>query len=380
MTRRSFRALVPLAALAALVACEHAKSSNPLSPTIAGPLPGIEITQPKLLEPGQGVKFKDTQQPLTLLVENASSNGVRPLLYAFQIAVDAGFGNIVFARYDIAQGENGRTSLKLQDKLQLGRTYYWRAWAYDGANTGPMASSVSFDVYPPVTIGPPTLAGPASGSVLTTVVPFLSVRNSVRTGPAGNIRYGFQVSTNQAFTQVVAANTNQPENPEGQTSWVPGGLGHSTTYFWRVIASDGETTSPWSSVWSFTTPAAAPAPSPGAPPPGGSCASRASDPEAVVACRRAQYGARLSPSQAPGLLRAIAGDLNTGTGSTSYGLLIKTSGNNCSGFACDIICRRTGDHWDVFIDGPDASSGYSGTAAPAWTYKGTIDPARCDVR
>ncbi len=255
MTRRSFRALVPLAALLTLVACEHNKSSNPLSPTIAGPIPGVEISQPKLLEPEQGVKFKDKQQPLTLLIENASTNGVRPLVYGFQIAVDAGFTNIVFSRQDVPQGDNGRTSLKLGDKLQLGRTYYWRAWAYDGANTGPMASSVSFDVYPPVTISPPTLAGPASGSAQTTLAPFLSIRNSARTGPAGNIRYAFQVSTSPAFTQLSASNPNQPENVEGQTAWVPGGLGYSTTYFWRSQATDGETTSDWSATWSFSTPA-----------------------------------------------------------------------------------------------------------------------------
>jgi len=381
MTRSSFRAFVPLAALIALAACEHTKSSNPLSPTIAGPIPGVEITQPKLLEPGQGVKFKDREQPIALLIENASTNGVRPLVYGFQIAVDAGFTNIVFSRQDVAQGENGRTALKLQDKLQLGRTYYWRAWAYDGANTGAMASSVSFDVYPPVTIAAPTLGGPASGSALTTVVPFLAVRNSARTGPAGNVRYAFQVATNQAFTQVVASNPNQPENvPEGQTAWVPNGLGYSTTYFWRAQATDGEVTSDWSAVWSFTTPAPAPAPSPGTPAPGGSCSSRAADPQAVVACRRAQYGATVSPSQAPGLLRAIAQDLNAGTSSSFYGVLQKTGGNNCSGIACDIVCARDGsNHWDVLIDGPDASAGYAGTSAPSWQPKGTISPSSCLV-
>jgi hypothetical protein len=383
MTRSSFRATVaPVALVAsvALAACEHQKSSNPLSPTIAGPLPGVEITQPKLLEPGQGVKFKDKQQPITLLVENASSTGVRPVLYGFQIAADAGFTNIVFTRQDVPQGENGRTALKLQDKLQLGRTYYWRAWAYDGANTGPMTSSVSFDVYPPVTISPPTLAGPASGSTLTTVVPFLSVRNSARTGPAGNVSYAFQVSATSSFSQIVASNPNQPENVEGQTSWVPGGLNHSATYFWRARASDGETSSDWSATWSFSTPAPAPAPapSPGGPAPGGSCASRAGDPEAVVECRRAQYGATISPSQAPGLLRAIAQDLNAGTSSSFYGVLQKTSGNNCSGIACDIVCARNGSgHWDVLIDGPDATVGYAGAAAPSWQPKGTISPSAC---
>lgn len=377
MTRSRFRAAVPLIALVALAACEHTKSENPLSPTIAGPLPGVEITQPKLLEPGQGVKFKDKEQPITLLVENASSNGVRPVRYGFQIAADAGFTNIVFSRQDVPQGENGRTALKLQDKLQLGRTYYWRSWAYDGANTGPMAASVSFDVYPPASLSPPGLQGPANGSALTTVVPFLGVRNSARSGPVGNVSYFYQVSATSSFTQIVAQNPDQPENLEGVTTWVPSGLNFSTTYFWRARATDREVTSDWSSTWSFSTPAPAPAPpSPGAP--GGSCSSRAADPLAVVSCRRAQYGATVSPGQAPGLLRAIAQDLNAGTNSSFYGVLQKSGGNNCSGIACDIVCARDGsNHWDVLIDGPDASAGYAGTSAPSWQPKGSISPSAC---
>jgi len=385
MTRPHLRALVPLAALAVLAgACETKKSANPLSPTIAGPIPGVEITQPILLEPGQGWKFKDTQQPITLLIENASTNGVRPLVYAFEIAVDAAFRNVVFSRRDVAQGDNGRTALRLPDKLELGRTYYWRAWAYDGANTGAIASSVSFEVYPPAVLNPPAPVAPAAGSTVTAAQPELVVRNSGRSGPIGNVSYFYQVATDQAFSQVVAdtASARQPENVgAGQTSWRTNrALAASTTFYWRVYASDGETASSWSSVSTFSTSAPAPAPSPGPGiPPGGSCASLASNPENVVACRRAQYGARISPGEAPGLLRSIAQDLNAGTNSSYYGLLVKTSGNNCSGFSCDIICGRDGNLWDVLADGPDATQGYAGTAQPVWFFKGTTTAA-CDVR
>lgn len=385
MTRPHLRALVSLAALAVLAgACESKKSANPLSPTIAGPIPGVEITQPILLEPGQGWKFKDRQQPITLLIENASTNGVRPLVYAFEIAVDAEFRNVVFSRRDVAQGGNGRTALRLPDKLELGRTYYWRAWAYDGANTGAIASSVSFEVYPPAVLNPPALATPIPGTVVTAAQPELTVINSTRSGPIGNVAYHFQIATDQAFSRVVASTGGnpQPENVgAGRTTWMANVvLERSGTYYWRAFASDGETPSTWSGVWGFTTSAPAPAPSPGPSiPPGGSCASLASNPENVVACRRAQYGSRISPGEAPGLLRSIAQDLNAGTNSSYYGLLVKTTGNNCSGFSCDIICGRDGNHWDVFVDGPDAGQGYAGTAQPMWAFKGTTSAA-CDVR
>ena len=77
----------------ALAGCESSKSANPLSPTVAGPIPGVNITAPKPLEPGQGWQVQADKQPITLLLENASSNGVRPLSYLFEIASDGpGFG------------------------------------------------------------------------------------------------------------------------------------------------------------------------------------------------------------------------------------------------------------------------------------------------
>ena len=42
----------------ALAGCEAQKSSNPLSPSVAGPIPGVNITAPKLVEPAQGFKVQ----------------------------------------------------------------------------------------------------------------------------------------------------------------------------------------------------------------------------------------------------------------------------------------------------------------------------------
>src|SRR5262245_26933320 len=122
--------LAGAAVLATLsAACESAKSSNPLSPTVAGPIPGVEITSPKILEPSTGMKISVEKQPITLLIENASTNGVRPLSYTFEIASDAGFTNKVFTREGVNPGDGGRTSLRLPDPLAPERTYYWRARA-----------------------------------------------------------------------------------------------------------------------------------------------------------------------------------------------------------------------------------------------------------
>ena len=73
MSRNFPRLALILAATLSAAACESTKSANPLSPTVAGPIPGVNITQPKLLEPGSGWEVNADKQPLTLLIENASS-------------------------------------------------------------------------------------------------------------------------------------------------------------------------------------------------------------------------------------------------------------------------------------------------------------------
>src|SRR6185312_16071204 len=116
---------------------------------------------------------------------------------------------------------------------------------------------------------------------------------------------------------------------------------------------------PWSATQSFRTPAAPPPPTPSpspspspAPNPGGSCASRPTE-QAVVECRRAQYG-HMSDSEIVAFLRGVAKDLNAHPFSGGpYGILRKTSGHNCNGYSCDIICSGTIGH-DVLADSDGA--------------------------
>ena len=111
MNRRfTIRAAFVLPVLLAFGGCEAQKSSNPLSPSVAGPIPGTQITAPKLLEPAQSFKFRSSQQPIRLLIENASSTGVRPLSYTFELSADPAFGSKAFARSGVPPGEGGRTS------------------------------------------------------------------------------------------------------------------------------------------------------------------------------------------------------------------------------------------------------------------------------
>ncbi len=352
---------------------KYEKSENPLSPTLAGPLPGVTITAPNPVQPSQNSKIPSDQQPVTLSIENASSNSVRPFTYRFEVAVDGGFTNVVLTR-DGIQPTSGRTSLRLPDALATGRVYYWRARAQDGANTGPYSAVASFMVYTPVTIGKPIAASPTNNATTSNTHPAFTIGNAPRSGPVGAITYMIEVSPSGSFSPLYAI-WQVGEQPGQTTLNAPGDLPGGTQLFWHVRGADPSNVGPWSDPASFATPAAAPAP----PPPGGggpACGSR--QPIDIVTCHRAAYPALLSPAQAPNLLRDIAHDLNTG-GPAVYGLLVKTGGNNCSGFACDIICRAS-DHeiWDVFVDGPDATTNYSGTAQPSWQDKGT-NGSTCQV-
>src|ERR1700676_5563967 len=152
---RTLSLMCVIPAFVAMAACAASKSADPLSPTVAGPIPGVNITSPSLMQPGSGAKVAVDQQPLTLTVGNAATSGVRPLTYVFEIAADASFANLVFARDGIAPGASGQTSLKLPDALATARTYFWHARAQDGANTGPFSPTSAFDVFTPIVIGAP---------------------------------------------------------------------------------------------------------------------------------------------------------------------------------------------------------------------------------
>ena len=89
-------------------ACKADKSENWLAPTVAGPIPGITITTPKPIEPGSGARVAVDTQPITLIVDNSSSNGPRPLSYAFEVAADASFTTKVFTAKVFRLGPAGR--------------------------------------------------------------------------------------------------------------------------------------------------------------------------------------------------------------------------------------------------------------------------------
>jgi hypothetical protein len=275
-----------------LSGCEARKSETPLSPSVAGPIAGVEISAPGLLEPSPGTKLKETQQPVRLSIQNATSSGVRPLSYMFEVATDSSFTSKVFGRGSVPPGE-GATSVQI-DRLDIGRTYYWRARAEDGANTGPFLTS-QFELLPKPFIGPPVPASPVNDEVASSRRPVLRVRNVERNAAVGGLVYEFQVSSSQAFTSLTANGASNEGGGE-TTLQVGNDLPNGSTQYWRARAMDADTLGSWGPVQVFRTPniVNAPAPIPGPSPggSGGSCASN--NGPAIVACISAKYPDRLA--------------------------------------------------------------------------------------
>jgi len=264
--RKALTALALFVAATSLTACEASKSSNPLSPTVAGPIPGVDISAPKILEPPSGTKIAIDKQPVTLLIENPWTTGARPLTLVVEIATDAAFTTKVFSLENLAPGEGGRTSVRLPDPLASGRTYFWRARAQDGANTGPYSGAAEFNVYTPIIIDAPTPTSPAANATVDGLRPRFVVTNAPRSGPVGPISYLIEVADSDAFTNRVAVWTAAEQSSQ-TTFEMSNDLAYSKVYYWHVRAYDATTTGPFSRNQAFATPAApvivTPTPTPG---------------------------------------------------------------------------------------------------------------------
>src|SRR5688572_15010633 len=196
-----FRGLCALVAVICVVGCESAKSANPTAPSVAGPIPGVNITAPRPLEPGAGSTLVFDGEPMTLLIENAGTSGVRSLWLQLEVSSDTSFQQIVHQADQIALGEGGRTTYRLPAPLGAGYTYYWRTRAADGANTGPYSAVSNFTVVQPVIIDAPVAVAP-SGK-LTTNKPEFRVTNGGISGTTGVV-YRFEVATNGDFSNMTA--------------------------------------------------------------------------------------------------------------------------------------------------------------------------------
>src|SRR5262249_43046418 len=107
-----------------------------------------------------------------------------------------------------------------------------------------------------VVIGAPAPVSPGINVTVANVKPRFVFANAERSGPVGTITYVLEISTTDSFATKVTFTVGEQAN---QTSVdVPQDLAPSTIYFWHVRAADPSTSGPWSLIFAFQTPAAAP--------------------------------------------------------------------------------------------------------------------------
>ncbi len=239
---------------AAAAGCGTSSPAQPSTTTTAatvadGAASTASIIAPRPLSPANNAQIRNSDQPVTLTVQNAISTK-SGATYTFEVATDLAFSSKVLTKDGVAEGTGGATGVKL-DQLTPGKDYYWHARATVGGTTGLFGAVSKFSVGPAIQINAPAPIAPLTGAH-TFSRPSLRVTNAIRTGPAGAITYLFEISTSAAFTPLLVSGTNT----EGvnETGFIPNAdLPATGTVFWRATAVDagnGATSAP-SAVQSF---------------------------------------------------------------------------------------------------------------------------------
>jgi hypothetical protein len=204
------------------------------------------------VSPAVNQQLKFAEQPLTLTVKNAVSTGTSAKTYSFEVATDAAFANKVYSKDGVAEG-SGQTALKIDVLPGPGaKSYFWRARAVAGSQTGPNSIASGFAVGPQVVLGTPVQVSPAANGTVGGQ-PTLTVNNVTRSGSPGTIVYRFEVSTSTSFASPLAVATANEQGGSTTSATINANLGNGN-YFWRVQASDtsNAVTTPFSGISPFT--------------------------------------------------------------------------------------------------------------------------------
>ncbi len=189
------------------------------------------ITPPALSSPVNGATNVSTTPTLSW---GAVTGGYS---YQLQVSTDSTFSSATIL------GSSG-TSYTLGTTLSNNTTYYWRvSTSNPGGGQSSWSSTWKFTTIP-TPPAPPPLSSPANGAMNISRTPTLSW--SACTGAAS---YGLQVAIDAGFTSLVV---NQA-GIAGTSYAITTTLASSTTYYWRVNATNAGGTSGWSSGWSFIT-------------------------------------------------------------------------------------------------------------------------------
>jgi hypothetical protein len=190
-------------------------------------------------------------------------------------------------------------------------------------------------------VGAPTLVSPAGGVEIEDLDPTFVINNvTARFASTVGLSYVFQVV--DAEGRIVHTSAPVPAGSGGRTSYeLPVDLENDEAHTWRAWAVYQGQRGPRSNTGSFKTLSRF----------GVSCA-HLGEPVAIIACRFEQHDGEsgMDHEELIQFMKEVAFDLNRAIFSDKggYGVLIKTEGNNCLGYSCDIICEGNGGDQNQF--------------------------------
>jgi uncharacterized protein (TIGR02145 family) len=195
--------------------------------------PEIIIPTPTLLSPAKSAIDVSISPTLTW---NASPDAIS---YSLQVSTDSLFSSFVF-------NQSGLTSTSRQlTGLSNLTTYYWHVNVTNNSGTSDWSKPLWRFTTTGSAPGEPLLSSPVNNTTGISTSPVLAWNAS-----PGALSYTLQVSTNNSFSNNIVYNQGGLTG----TNQTVTGLNYSTTYYWRVSATNNYGSSGWStSVWSFTT-------------------------------------------------------------------------------------------------------------------------------
>jgi hypothetical protein len=212
------------------------------------------------------------------------------------------------------------------------------------AGTPPVSGEVGPDGST-LKVGAPTLVSPVGGIEVSDRSPDLVLNNVSAKFANVALSYVFQVVDEDGV--VVYTSPAVPAGANGQTRHeVNKNLDFNEGHTWRAWAVYQGQRGPRSSIANFKVFSLY----------GVSCAFPGSQPIDVVACRFEQHGGTaMDHEETIQFMKEVAFDLNQLNLSDKggFGIAVKTTGNNCLGYSCDILCEGNGDdqnQYDILID------------------------------
>ena len=213
-------------------------------------------------------------------------------------------------------------------------------------------------------IGSPTLVSPIGGVEISDRSPVLVINNvTPKFASSLPISYVFEVIDEDG--SVVYTSPAIPAGANGQTAHeVNLNLDFNEAHTWRAWAVYQNQRGPRASVANFRLFSQY----------GVSCAHTGSE-IGIVACRFEQHGnSPMDPEETIQFMKEVAFDLNQLgiSDKGGFGVLIKTVGNNCLGYSCDIICEGNGgdqNQYDILID----------ERIPQWSEVDEVTVRQCEI-